>query len=69
MTARIDPAQLGSTEPLRGSPVTTQRAPRVWPSLSRADQAQLASTLAEMARRVAAGAAAEPDDVDDHGAR
>jgi hypothetical protein len=69
MTARIDATKLGSTELLRGSPVTTTRAPRVWQSLSRADQAQLASTLAEMARRVAAGAPVEPDDVDDRGAR
>ena len=69
MTARIDPAQLGSPEALQGSPVTTKQPPRIWPSLSPADQAQLASTVAEMALRVAAGAAAEPGDVDDHGVR
>jgi hypothetical protein len=69
MTAQIDLARLSSSEPLRGSPVTARQPPRVWRSLSQADQAQLASTLAKMVRRVAAAAAAEPGDVDDHGAR
>ena len=69
MTARIDPAQLCSSEPLHGLPAMTRRPPRAWRSLPQAAQVQLASTLAEMVRRMAADAAQEPDDAGDHRAR
>lgn len=69
MTARIDPAHLCSPKLLWRSSMTTRRPPRMWRSLSRAEQDQLASTLAEMARRAAAGAAAELGDVGDHSPR
>ncbi len=69
MTARIDPAQLCSSAPLHGLPAMARRPPQAWRSLPQADQVQLASTLAEMVRRMAADAAQEPDDAGDHRAR
>ena len=69
MTARIDPARLCSPTLLRDLPAMTRRRPRVWLSLLPADQGQLASTLAEMVRRMAAGAAQERDDAGDRRAR
>jgi hypothetical protein len=69
MTALIAPAQLRNSAPLRRPPLVATRPPRVWKSLSQTGRIQLASTLAEMVRRMEARGAGELHDVSDHHAR